>query len=232
MIAGCSGLEPGEREEILDALTDATARDLSTPPHTLRRKPGSFVKLQVGYQRTIESDSDTNLHIVVDAGFADDLPDRDVAAAPVETYLSIRGDRRFAAAYSDLAIPAVPAVKPRVALAEKLIALHQRAAAGHRKALASRARDVMDMGALAIHQPTLLSLSEAGSTVADFDARQARRAEQTDPATPVGKRLRVRRPPGGFADSPAWRSGICCSSGASGGRTAQPMPAGHVTPVP
>ena len=206
VIAGCADLGPDERDEVLDALADALIQDLSKP-HVLRRKPGTFIKLQADYQRTIESTSDTGLCVVVDAGFADDLPARDITSVPVETYLSIRGDRPFASHYSDLAIPAVPAVKPRVTMAEKLIALHQWAAVGHRKALASRARDVMDIGAMATHEPTLQSLTEPGSTIADFDTRQAKRAEGIDPATTAGRRLHARRPPGGFADSPAWRLG-------------------------
>ena len=206
VISGCTGLDPDEREEVLDALADALIQDLSTP-HILRRKPGMFMKLQADYPRTIESGKDTNLYVVVDAGFADDLPTQDITSVPVETYLSIRGDRPFAQHYSDLAIPEVPAVKPRVTMAEKLIALHQRAVVGHSKALASRARDVMDIGAMATHEPTLESLTEPGSTIADYDARQAKRAEGMDPATTAGRRLHVRRPPGGFADSPAWQPG-------------------------
>ena len=92
-------------------------------------------------------------------------------------------------------------------MAEKLIALHQRAAMGQGRALASRARDVMDIGMLAVHEPTLQSLAETGSTVADYDTRQAKRAERIDPDTPAGKRLRARRPPGGFADSSVWQAG-------------------------
>ena len=206
VIAGCEHLSPRERDEVLDALIDATIRSTATP-HVLRRRPELFAKFQIDYPRTIESDSDTNLYVVVDAGFADDLPERDITPVPVETYLSLRGDRRFAQYYNDLSIPAVPAVKPRVTMAEKLIALHQRAATGQRKALAGRARDVMDIGMLAVHEPTLQSLTEEGATIADYDARQAKRAERVDPSTRAGERLHTRRPPGGFADSPAWQTG-------------------------
>ena len=206
VIAGCAQLSPSERGEVLNALTDATNRNMATP-HVLRCMPELFVKFQIDYPRTIEADSDTNLHIVVDAGFADDLPERDITSVPVETYLSVRGDRHLAQRYGDLSIQAVPAVKPRVTMAEKLIALHQRAATGQRKALASRARDVMDIGMLAVHEPTLRSLMEEGAAIADYDARQARRAERVDPSTRAGQRLHTRRPPGGFADSPAWQAG-------------------------
>ena len=64
-----------------------------------------------------------------------------------------------------------------------------------------------DIGALANHDPTLRSLQEPGSTVADIDMRQAERAKEIDPNTRAGKRLHIRRPPGGFADSPVWKLG-------------------------
>ena len=207
VILGCSGLDVAQRNEVLDELAALASGHGLLASQVLRRKPSTFLKQEVGYPRTIEPESASRLSIQVDAGFADDLPERDITTVSVETYLSLRGDRNFAAHFDDLLIPEVPAVKPRVTMAEKLIALHQRAVAGQRKALASRARDAIDIGAMAEHEPTLRSLAETGSTIADFDERQAQRAEGVDPDTLSGRRLLVRRPLGGFADSPVWKMG-------------------------
>ena len=208
VIAGAAGLSPGEREEVLDAVADLVLDGgrLAARP-SCRRVPGLFTKIEADYPQTVEPAGTPNLYIRVDAGFADDLPARDVQAVRVETYLSLRGDRPFAGLYTDLAVPDVPAVKPAVTMAEKLIALHQRAVAGNRRSLSARARDVVDIGALASHKPTVRSLAAPRSTPADIDARHAARAAGLDPDTAAGRRRRIRRPPDGFADSPVWQPG-------------------------
>ena len=207
VIVGCSDLGADQRDEVLNALEVLASDHGRLPSLGARRSSGKFANLELGYQRTIEPEDTKSLGIKIDAGFADTLPERDLTTVSVETYSSLRGDRPFATLYDDLVIPEVVAVKPRVTMAKKLIALHQRAVAGNRKSLAGRARDVANIGALANHDPTLHSLREQGSTVADIDMRQAERAKGIDPNTPAGKRLCVRRPPGGFADSPVWKTG-------------------------
>ena len=138
VIVGCSDLEADQRDEVLNALEVLASDHGRLPSLGARRHSGKFVNLELGYQRTIEPEDTKSLGIKIDAGFADTLPERDLTTVSVETYLSLRGDRPFATLYDDLVIPEVVAVKPRVTMAEKLVALHQRAVAGNRKSLAGR----------------------------------------------------------------------------------------------
>lgn len=208
VLVGGSQLSQGQRDEVLDAVGSAVANRTNLSHKHERRGP-HFIRKDVSYQRTIEPVSvpDAALFIKTDTGFADHLPPDDIEIVDVDTYIALRGSRPFAAHYGDLSIPEVYAVKPRVTLAEKLIALHQRASVGERRALMSRARDVFDIGCLLAHEPTVASLQHLGSTPADIDARQIPHAHAMPPGTPAAKRRGIRRPAGGFADSPVWQDG-------------------------
>ena len=208
VLIGGSELSDKERQEVLDEVGNVVSDGANLRDKSERRGP-HFIRKEVSYQRTSEPSSTPSAEMFVktDTGFADHLPPQDLTSVTVETYLSLRGSRPFAAHYGDLSIADVEAVKPRLTLAEKLIALHQRAFVGERSALMSRARDVFDIGCLLDDAPTVASLQHPGSKPADIDARQAARTQSVPQGTAAARRLNVRRPPGGFADSPAWQDG-------------------------
>ena len=208
VLVGGSKLSREEREEVLDEIGKIVSSGANLQDK-FERRGSHFISKEISYQRTLEPSStlDAEMFVKTDTGFADDLPQQDITQVPVDTYLSFRGSRPFASHYGDLAIANVKALKPRVTLAEKLIALHQRAAVGSRRGLASRARDIFDIGCLLDDAPTLASLRQTGSTPADIDARQAVRAQSVPQGTQAAQRLNARRPLGGFADSPVWQDG-------------------------
>ncbi len=207
VLAGAGGLGEDQRLEVLDAVKRALlAADVEDH---YERRSAHFIRQDIIYPKSIEDPSrfEGELRVRVDAGFADHLPDQDITTVHVEPYLSLRGDRQFASHFADLEPQAVLAVKPRVTLVDKLIALHQRAEAGQRKSLMKRGRDVFDIGCLLRHGPTLESLSEPGFTPTDLDQRQMVRDLASPPGGPGSERLHIRRPSGGFADSPVWDMG-------------------------
>ena len=208
VLIGGSSLSQEKREEVLDAVGNIVSSGANLQNKSERRGT-HFIGKEVSYQRTLEPSSvtDTDMFIKIDAGFANDMPAHDITKVSVDTYLSLRGSRPFASHYGDMSVADIHAVKPRITLAEKLIALHQRAAAGERRALGGRARDVFDIGSLLDDDPTVASLQHPGSTPADIDDRQAARAQSAPQGTRAASRRSIRRPPGGFADSPAWESG-------------------------
>ena len=207
VLIGGDQLDPEQRDEVLDAVDAAVSGPGLT--HKSQRRAPHFIRKEVFYQRTVEPANvpPAAMFVKTDTGFADHLPACDVVTVEVDTYLSLRGSRPFARHYGDLSVPHVLAIKPRVTLVEKLVALHQRAAVGERRSLMSRARDVIDIGSLLAHPPTVASLQHPGSTAADIDTRQIARAQSVPPGTKAERRLAVRRPPGGFADSPVWQDG-------------------------
>ena len=214
VLVGGNGLSQEERDEALDAVVNVLSSGSDVQAKPARRGP-LYVNPEVPYLPTVEpagagagsdADTDSGLFVKVDAGFADDLPPNDITTVDVHTYLSLRGDLRFASHYGDLSVVGVEAVKPHITLAEKLIALHQRAVMGNRRALTLRARDVFDIGTLLADPDTVDSLQETGSTPADIDARQAVRA-QALPQHGRTARRHIRRPHKGFAASPIWQNG-------------------------
>ncbi|MCQ3806251.1 MAG: nucleotidyl transferase AbiEii/AbiGii toxin family protein [Acidimicrobiaceae bacterium] len=208
VLVGAGGLSDDQREEVLSAVREVLLSSEGAVDAGGRRNQ-HFVQQEVSYRRTLEERSfpDSRLKVRVDAGFADQLPVGDITTVDVETFLSLRGDRAFASRFRDLHPLKVRAVKPRVVLIEKMIALHQRAVVGQEAALRSRARDVFDIGCLITHEPTLDSLREPGFSAFDIDQRQMQRDQKTPTTAHRSERLQIRRPPGGFAESPVWRPG-------------------------
>ncbi len=208
VLVGARELGDNQRAEVLDAVRTVMLSADGVADIGGRRNQ-HFVQQEISYLRTVEDRSlpNSRLKVRVDAGFADQLPDGDITTVNVETFLSLRGDRTFASHFRDLHSLEVRAVKPRLVLIEKMIALHQRGVAGQEAALRSRARDVFDIGCLLDDEPTLVSLSEPGFSAADIDHRQMQRDQKTPTTTHRSKRLQVRRPPGGFAESLIWRPG-------------------------
>ena len=185
------------REQILDAPNLVSTDSWIT---------NNFIKQEFEYPMTFEDEGKAGkrLYTHVDLGFSDDFPSQDLITVTAETFMSLRGDRHYAARFSDLQPFNTLAVRPNVTLVEKMIALHQRAAFGSKKGLVSRARDVFDIGYLVEHQPTLAYLQEPGSTALDIDDRLKQREEKLVARGLSRKHRLVRRPPGGFADSPIW----------------------------
>lgn len=208
VLVGAGGLGERQREEVLDAVGETLLFADGIAPVGGRRGQ-LFIQQEFSYGRTVEEAScpGGKLKVRVDAGFADQLPDGDITVVEVETYLSLRGNRPFALQFSDLQPLEVPAVKPRVILIEKMIALHQRATAGQTSSLRSRARDIFDIGCLIEDETTLESLREPGFSAADIDHRQMQRDQKTPSTAPGSERLQIRRPSGGFAESPIWKHG-------------------------
>ena len=208
VLVGGDQLDPGQRDEVLDAVGAAVSSGTGLTHKSERRGP-HFIRKEMFYQRTLEPSSvpTADMFVKTDVGFADHLPPQDITTVAVDTYLALRGSRPFAAHYGDLSVVEVLAVRPSVTLVEKLIALHQRASVGERRSLMSRARDVLDIGCLLDDAPTIASLQRPGSTPTDIDARQIQRAQSVPPGTPAAKRQGIRRPLGGFADSPVWQNG-------------------------
>ncbi len=208
VLVGAGGLSDDQREEALSAVREHLV-SIDGFVDAGGRRSQHFVQQEISYRRTLEERSfpDSRLKVRVDAGFADQLPEGDITTVEVETFLALRGDRTFASRFTDLHPLEVRAVKPRVVLIEKMIALHQRAAAGQKAALRSRARDVFDIGCLIAHEPTLDSLREPGFSAFDIDQRQMQRDQKIPTAASRSERLQIRRPLGGFAESPIWQPG-------------------------